>query len=201
MVSNGEYSDNVFINCPFDDDYRVLFNVIVFTIHECGFKPRCAKEEDEEFRLMKIENLIENCKYGIHDLSRTDPDKDTNLPRFNMPFELGLFVGCKRYGNDKNKRYLVLDIDEHRYEQFISDLKGVDIKGHNNQPQDTVRIIRDWLRGTSRRTTIPGANSIWSKYQLFTVDLPTICRDQNLDVDELTFAEYSTLVYEWLKEN
>jgi hypothetical protein len=47
--------------------------------------------------LSKIEKLIEVSKYGIHDISRTELNAH-NFPRFNMPFELGIFFGAKRHG-------------------------------------------------------------------------------------------------------
>jgi len=34
-----EYEQNVFINCPFDDDYAPLFEAIVFAINDAGFRP------------------------------------------------------------------------------------------------------------------------------------------------------------------
>src|SRR6187551_1116802 len=36
-------------------------------------------------RFDKLVRLIEQCRYGIHDLSRTTPDSVNRLPRFNMP--------------------------------------------------------------------------------------------------------------------
>jgi len=193
------YSDNVFINCPFDENYKPIFYAIVFTIHDCGFLPRCALEELHEIRLTKIEEIIEECKYGIHDLSRTELDPNTGLPRFNMPFELGLFLGCKRY-KDKNKKFLVMDREEYRYRQFISDISGIDVKAHHNNPQEAVRIVRDWLRDVSRRTTIPSGRVIWNRYNEFREDLPSLCQEINLDEEELTFLDYSNLISEWLKE-
>ena len=38
------YNNSVFINCPFDDDYRSLFRALVFAIEACGFGARCALE-------------------------------------------------------------------------------------------------------------------------------------------------------------
>ena len=102
---------DVFINCPFDLTYKPVFWAVVFTVLRSGFSPRCALETDDssENRLAKIEAIIEECRYGIHDISRTAGDGDPPLPRFNMPLELGLFFGAKRYGNknQKAKRALV----------------------------------------------------------------------------------------------
>lgn len=100
------YNDNVFINCPFDAKYKSLFDAMVFAVHDCGFIPRCAREEDDasEVRIDKIYNIIADCRYGIHDISRTELDEDSNLPRFNMPLELGIFLGAKKFGTEEQKR-------------------------------------------------------------------------------------------------
>ncbi len=114
------YSDNVFINCPFDEDYKPFLDAIVFTVYDCGFIVRCALEEDDasQVRIDKIYSIIEDCKYGIHDISRTELDRTSNLPRFNMPFELGVFLGTKKFGSEeqKRKKCLILDKEQYRYQ-------------------------------------------------------------------------------------
>ena len=91
------YTDNVFINCPFDDEYTELFYAAVFAIFDCGFVARCTLEDDDsgQVRIDKIQAIIKICKYGIHDVSRTELCDQNNLPRFNMPLELGMFFGAK----------------------------------------------------------------------------------------------------------
>src|ERR1700679_3192363 len=88
----------VFINCPFDDGFKDILYAMVFTVYRCGFTPRSALEEDNalENRLSKIERIIHECKFGIHDISRTEVN-EKGLPRFNMPFELGMFFGLKSH--------------------------------------------------------------------------------------------------------
>ncbi|HEV2817827.1 MAG TPA: hypothetical protein VGW40_11490 [Allosphingosinicella sp.] len=56
-----------------------------------------------------------------------------------MPLELGLFRGAKRFGNkaQKLKRALILDIEQFRYQRFISDLAGIDIHAHGGDPART----------------------------------------------------------------
>lgn len=83
-----DFKINVFINCPFDPEYKPLFEAIVFTVQIAGFRPRCAREASNagQVRIDKILEIISECKYGIHDISRTEPLP----PRFNMPLELGL---------------------------------------------------------------------------------------------------------------
>lgn len=127
------YTDSIFINCPFDDEYSVLLRALIFTIYRCGFVPRSALEEDDasDIRIEKIVRLIEKCKYGIHDISRTELDQKTLLPRFNMPFELGIFWGAKKFGkkihNEKNA--LIFEREKYNYQKYFSDLNGVDVFG------------------------------------------------------------------------
>jgi hypothetical protein len=67
---------DVFINCPFSSDYQVNFQAIVFTVVRSGFKPRCARENDDggEIRFDKICKIILECPYSVHDISKTEPD-------------------------------------------------------------------------------------------------------------------------------
>ena len=57
------YSDHVFINCPFDDQYKPLFNAIVFAIHDCGFVARCwlrKMKMEAKFGLIRFTGLLLN---------------------------------------------------------------------------------------------------------------------------------------------
>lgn len=94
------YHAGVFINCPFDARYRKLFLATVFAVFDCGFLPRCALEIEDggEERIRKIKRIIRECRYGIHDISRVELDSKSRLPRFNMPLELGLFLGARNTG-------------------------------------------------------------------------------------------------------
>jgi hypothetical protein len=66
---------DVFINCPFSDDYRDHFRAIVYTVVRSGFTPRCARERDDagEVRYEKICRIINDCAFGIHDISKPSP--------------------------------------------------------------------------------------------------------------------------------
>ena len=198
-----DYNNNVFINCPFDENYKPLFDAMVFAVHDCGFIPRCALEEDDasEVRIDKIYNIIADCRYGIHDISRTELDKDSGLPRFNMPLELGLFLGAKRFGTEeqKRKKCLVLDKEQYRYQQFISDIAGQDIQAHNDRSQEVIMHVRNWLRNASRRETIPGGSIVWRRYQDFKRDLPQTARECQLTVEDLIFNDYTLVVTRWLR--
>jgi hypothetical protein len=202
-VSRREYNQNVFINCPFDSEYTVIFEAIVFAIADCGFRPVCARERmnSGQVRLDKIAEQIRDSRYSIHDLSRTEPDERYSLPRFNMPLELGIALGCIRFGagRQRNKTVLILDRRKYRYHKFISDIAGQDISEHRNRPAKAVEAVRNWLRTESGFTDIPGAEYIMRRYRRFKRELPEISRLANLNHNRLTFADYSWSVFEWLK--
>jgi len=205
VVSSNLKSNHVFINCPFDSVYRPIFNAIIFSIYDLGFVARCALEEDDaaDFRLSKIERIIEECKFAIHDLSAVTLDTETKLPRFNMPLELGLFLGCKRFGSEAQakKRCVILDSDPYRYRMFISDISGQDIRSHAGEPERAIREVRDWLRTITRRGRLPGGGDIIEHYRRFQNDLPRICAELALEPDRLTFLDFSEATAQWLRNS
>lgn len=202
-MQSPHYNDNVFINCPFDLAYKPLFDAMVFTVHDCGFVARCTLEEGDasQVRIDKIYSIIEDCRYGIHDISRTELDETLLLPRFNMPLELGIFLGAKRFGveEQERKQCLVMDKEQYRYQKFISDIAGQDISVHNDSPEEVVKVVQYWLFTASKRQTIPGGSTIWQPYQDFLHDLPQLARRLRRDVADLEhFNAYTFAVAEWL---
>ena len=203
MKSPRDYNDNVFLNCPFDSAYKQLFDAMVFAVHDCGFIARCALEEEDasQVRIDKIYNIIADCRYGIHDISRTELDETSGFPRFNMPLELGVFLGAKKFGinEQKRKNCLILDKERYRYQLFISDIAGQDIQAHNNNPEEIITVVRNWLRTASKRQTIPSGSIIWGRYQDFIGDLPEIAQESQLKVEELIFNDYLLILTKWLR--
>ena len=201
MPNAVEYSKNVFINCPFDEDYNEIFNAILFAVHSCGFRLRCAKEfhDSSSVRIQNIIKLVAESKYSIHDLSRVTLDAIGKLPRFNMPLELGICMGAIAFGTkqQRDKEYLILESEQFRFKQFISDISGQDIKAHKNSSDEVIKCIRNWLVKKTE-DTIPSASVISTDYARFLKALPELCKDSRWEVSELTFDEYSSLVTAWL---
>jgi hypothetical protein len=202
MVVSFEYDTSVFINCPFDRDYQPLFEAIIFTVFDCGFRPRCALDTEDggQVRMEKIFGLIGDSKLSINDLCRVDLDSTTNLPRFNMPLELGIFLGARRFGqgSQRKKRCLIMDRERYRYRAFISDIAGQDIREHGDAPTRAIQIVRDWLRSQSQNSKMPGGKAIVERYEAFRAKLPELCRDARLDEDDLIWIDYTELVWSWL---
>jgi len=199
------YEDSVFINCPFDQKYRPIFNALVFVVHDCGYVARSALEIEDsgQVRIQKIEQIIEECQYGIHDISRTEPDRESRLPRFNMPLELGLFLGAKRYGDTRqqSKSCKILDTERYRFQRFCSDISGQDISAHGGDPDKAIRAVRDWIRSNRRDVMIPSGSKIVERHHQFREDLPMLCQSVQLDLEELTFIDLQNMVIEWLRAN
>ena len=204
-MASAYYATNVFINCPFDEVYLELRKALLFSVFDCGFIPRCALEEDNSgnVRFEKIQSIIAESKFAIHDISRTELDEINQLPRFNMPFEFGVFIGAKRFGDrhQKNKNCLILDREQYRYQAFISDIAGNDIRAHNNDPKEAITHVRNWLNTASGRKTIPGGRQILRRYNLFKNDLPAMCAEIPIEIDELTYNDFCNFISTWLTEN
>lgn len=196
------YEGSVFLNVPFDRKYSRLSDALVFAVYDCGFVARSALEVEDsgKVRVEKILDIIEQSKFGIHDISRAGLDRATGLARFNMPLELGFFLGATRYGSskDREKRCLILDRERYRYRNFCSDISGQDIRAHNNEPRDAIRAVRDWLSSQRAIAQMPGGKAIFERYEQFRAQLTVQAHDVHLDPRELTFGDYTRLVVGWL---
>lgn len=188
----------VFINCPFDAAYQPMFDAIVFTVHRCGFLARCAREDgdSDKVRIEKIVQMIAACELGIHDLSRIETEGQ--LPRFNMPFELGLFIGAQRYrpGGRRPLGGLILESEPYQHQRFLSDLAGNDFEAHHGNPEEAVSAVRKFLAGHSRMP-VPGGRQILQDHEFFRkIMLPVLLESHQQDLESLTFCEFRDYVQE-----
>jgi hypothetical protein len=186
------YDHNVFINCPFDQAYAPLLQAMVFTVVDCGFHPRCALEKSDsgEVRIEKIYRIIKECGLSVHDLSRTHLDPITALPRFNMPLEFGIFLGAKFLGVPEQQRKMCLVFDEqpYRYQMYLSDVAGQDIKWHRNDARTLVLHVRDWFT-TVVDAHLPSGSIIWDHYLTFQGELRHNCEELKQRPVELTYID------------
>jgi hypothetical protein len=200
------YERSVFINCPFSSEYQPIFRAILFCVYACGYRPRCALEvsDSSENRLSKIEGIIRQSRLGIHDISFMRLDHRTKLPRFNMPFELGLFLAAKSFGSghQKQKIALILDRSGYRYRAALSDISGQDIALHKGSAKEVIREIRDWLNSRHRGPdSLPGGDHIRGQFDKFCRRLPTASKRQKLNPKQLTYADICRAVESWLRDH
>ncbi len=199
------FSKNVFINYPFDKDYITLIKPLVFTLIYLEFKPQISKTiSSGNIRVNEIQKLIKISKFSIHDLSRSRPTKENGIPRFNMPFELGLDIGCKYYGGSpfSKKRFIVLEKTRHYYKKVLSDISGQDIKSHNNNPKILISRIRDWFSDNDGRKNLPGGSEIWIVYNQFISDLYLKLKDKSYsdkDIREIPIGDFIKFARIWIR--
>jgi hypothetical protein len=195
-------ADNVFINCPFDNQYFPLLKALLFALIYIGKQPQISETTDSgEVRLHKIKELMLESKYSIHDLSRIEPLKDGDLPRFNMPFECGIDFGIKLSNPAQSvKKFLILEKEQYRYHKVISDISGNDIKAHGNQPELVIKAVRDWFKPVIK--DMPGHKSIWLAFCEFESDFEQVLKADGYnpkDINELTFSDIIEHMTTWIE--
>lgn len=133
---------SVFLNVPFDTEYSSLFIALIAGLTALGRKPHCVLEvpSDGRNRLERIFGLIASCGASIHDLSRVTLSGDLNVPRFNMPFELGMaYALCQL----RSHSFFVLEEKSIRLQASLSDLNGHDPHIHGGNPTGILRCVLD----------------------------------------------------------
>jgi len=198
------FEKNVFVNCPFDDDFRQLLIGISFTIIYFGFKPQLSslRANSAESRIDKILELIKSSKFGIHDLSRiVSSDKEEHF-RMNMPFELGIDYGCQKLKGGKwaTKKILILEKERYRFQKAISDLSGSDIKKHDDKVDKAILAVRDWLVSEELGRGDSGLK-VWDKFNEFQAYLydEVVEKDGHDSVDSVQISEVIHHMENWLR--
>lgn len=199
------FSISVFINCPFDEEYKPLLRPMLFTLVHAGLVPRLASEKSDslEQRIEKIVRLIKECKYSIHDLSRLKAAKPKEFSRMNMPFELGIDYGCRRIASNylSEKRSLILESRRYGVQKAISDLSGVDIKNHNNNPLRAVQALQHWLIETVGLTDVDSPSVIWRNFGKFNYDFYQRRKAQGYSKNDLKMMpvpQYIRFITQWV---
>jgi hypothetical protein len=179
----------------------------LFTILYLGLEPRIALEElnSARARIDKILELIRCSKFAVHDLSRAQAKKKGEYYRLNMPFELGLDVGCQifRTGRLSTKRCLILEAERYRHQATISDLSNSDIAVHRSDPLTLVTELRNWL-DTQTNMRAPGATKVWASFNEFMAWNYTQLKTRHysdLDIEQLQVPELLRSARDWCAEN
>lgn len=131
----------VFINCPYDNEYKPLFFAMIYICIFYGLDPIFAAcDESSSDRMKNIVKYMKDSNYAIHDISRIHGD----MPRFNMPFELGMYY-MHIQESRQNKSMLILEGENNKSDIVISDLSGSEIKCHSNDIELLFKVVRPFL--------------------------------------------------------
>lgn len=146
----------VFLNYPYDDDFKHLANAIQFAVVASNYLPVCAKDisTPDRPRLDILIDIITNCHYSIHDFSRFKGEGEENFARFNMPLETGMALFYALNTQRRDHRCIFFVSTPHDYQKFISDLSGLDPKCHNKDELIIVGQVYEWLREVTHPSSV-----------------------------------------------
>jgi len=164
---------SVFLNIPYDAGFQKLYLAYIAGISAFGLVPRATLEiPTSERRLDRIIELIDECAYSIHDLSRVQLDRTApRTPRFNMPFELGLAVA--RNKSRGRQRWYVCESVRRRVNKSLSDLDGTEVHIHEGRLLGLFAVLGDIF---VRRRRQPSVQQMYGIYRAVSANLPTMLR-------------------------
>jgi hypothetical protein len=201
-------SDNVdvFINCPYQDQYESMLRAIVFAILAMGFNPRPALENwnSGSPRVTRICELISACRFAVHDISYAGLQPETQLPHLNMAFELGLWIGALNFGSSTGRETLIVQEHPNQLHVMISDSGGLDPLTHGGEPLRTIGLIRSWLyrharvlHAECRMPSAPAIQDEFTKFQEKCDGIRLLAASPSLRDN---FAEFHATVCEWIEQ-
>jgi hypothetical protein len=162
----------VFLNVPYDRGFENLYLAYIAGLSAFGLIPRATLEiPTSRRRLERILKLIQECPYSIHDLSRVQLDaRAPRVPRFNMPFELGLAVAQNA---GKPETWYICETVLHRISKSLSDLNGTDVRIHRGTVRGVLAALCDIF---VRKTRQPSVQEMYRIYLVLRRNLPAIMR-------------------------
>ena len=163
----------VLLNIPYDEEFQNLYIAYIVGLFQLGLVPHLASEiPGGDRRLNRIIQLIQSCRYSIHDLSRVELSvAPSAVPRFNMPLELGMTITWQILNPDQHT-WFVCESEPYRLQRSASDLNGSDPYIHNGTPEGVLRE----LRNAFRRDNTPSVPRMLGVYRLVDIALSSILK-------------------------
>jgi len=134
----------VFLNIPYDEGFHGLYVAYIVGLFQLGLVPHLASEiVGGDRRLNRIIQLIQSCRYSIHDLSRVELSSSPSAaPRSNMPLELGMTITWQILNPDQHT-WFVGESEPYRLQRSASDLNGTDPNIHSGTAEGVLRELRN----------------------------------------------------------
>ena len=147
---------SIFLNFPYDEEFRDLFLAYIAGVCSHGLTPRTTLEiVGGEQRLRRIADLVRSCRFSFHDLSRVEIDsREPAAPRFKMAFEAGLAVMDSLLSPRRPHTYFIFETDHKRLQKSLSDLGGSDVYAHGGNAKGVLTQIGNALVHAKRRPTV-----------------------------------------------
>jgi hypothetical protein len=153
---------SVFLNIPYDSAFEKLLLAYIAAVSAFGLTPRATLEVPfGKRRLDRILSLISGSQYSIHDLSRVQLDRSSpRVPRFNMPFELGLAVALSQRSKPRHQ-WIVCESRRYRLNKSLSDLDGTDPYVHGGTIQGIFRELSNAFVLVDRQLNVPQMMAVY----------------------------------------
>jgi hypothetical protein len=166
----------VFLNIPYDEPFRRLYLAYIVGLVHLGLEPRVTLGiPGGARRLDRITNLIQECRYSIHDLSRVELSQGLpRTPRFNIPFELGLSVAWSKIHPNRHS-WFVCESQNYRLQRSLSDLGGTDPNIHGGTVAGVMRELCNAF--TRPRSSMPTVPRMLHTYRILSRSSDAIRRD------------------------
>jgi hypothetical protein len=134
----------VFLNIPYDEEFRSLYIAYIVGLYQLDLVPHLASEiPGGARRLDRVLALIRSCRYSIHDLSRVELSSGPSAaPRFNMPLELGMTITWQILNPDLHT-WFVCESEPNRLQRSASDLDGSDPNIHFGTAEGVLSELRN----------------------------------------------------------
>jgi hypothetical protein len=167
-------TESVFLNIPYDPPFENLYLAYIAGVSTFGLKPRAALEiPSSNRRLDRILDLIQECEYSIHDLSRVELDRTSpSTPRFNMPFELGLTVALEKIAI-RGHAWVVCESTRFRLKKSLTDLDGTDPYIHDGT---VLGLFRELGNAFVRNRNQPSVEEMMKVYRVLRTNFKGVLR-------------------------
>lgn len=155
-------TESVFLNIPYDAAFENLYLAYIAGVSAFGLRPRAALEiATSSRRLDRILELIRQCEYSIHDLSRVQLDRSRpRTPRFNMPFELGLTVAMEKTVA-REHAWIVCESRRFRLKKSLTDLDGTDPYIHDGTVRGLFRELGNAFVRSRNQPTVDEMTQVY----------------------------------------
>jgi hypothetical protein len=168
----------VFLNVPYDARFQPLYVAYIVGLTQLGLTPVMPLAiPGGRARIDRIFELLQTCRYSIHDLSRVQVNRArANTPRFNMPFELGLAVAWSKLHPERHT-FFAMEAVRGRASQSLSDMAATDFNIHGNTEQGVMRELCNAFVRPGPRPTVP---AMMKRYADVLDFIPKLRRDTGL---------------------
>jgi hypothetical protein len=163
--------NSVFLNIPYDEEFHSLYIAYIVGLCQLDLVPHLASEiPGGDRRLNRILQLIKDCRYSIHDLSRVELSiAPAAAPRFNMPLELGMAIAWTELDPSRHA-WSVWESEPYRLQRSTSDLNGTDPYIHDGTAEGVLRE----LCNAFRRGRVPSVPKMLMVYDFVHANLAAI---------------------------